>query len=55
MKKMMQKFRQVLNDDKESSNELKNFNKIRNVSIRVSTMLVSEDVSNDLNGDELES
>ncbi len=49
----MQKFRQVLNDDKESLGELEDFDKIKNVNIRVSTMLVSEDVSSDLNENEL--
>ncbi len=53
MKKVMQKFRQVLNDDKESLGELEDFDKIKNVNIRVSTMLVSEDVSSDLNENEL--
>jgi len=55
MKKMMQKSRQVLNDNRESLGELKDFDKIKNVSIRIFTMLVSEDVSNDFNRNELES
>jgi len=55
MKKMVQKSRQALNDDKKSLGESKNFNKIKNVSIRVFTMFVSEDVSSDLNENELES
>jgi len=53
MKKMMQKSRQALNDNRESLGELRDSNEIKNVSIRVFTMLVSEDVSNDLNEDEL--
>ncbi len=53
MKKMVQKPRQALNDDRESLGELRDSNEIKNVSIRVFTMLVSEDVSNDPNGDEL--
>jgi len=55
MKKMVQKPRQVLNDNKESLDKSRNFNKIKNVSIRVFTIFVSEDVSNDLNENELES
>jgi len=55
MKKMMQEFCQVLNDNRESLDELKNFNKIKNVSIRVFIMFVNENVSSDLNEDELES
>ncbi len=55
MKKMVQKSRQALNDDKKSLGESKNSNKIKNVSIRVFTMFVSEDVSSDLNENELES
>ncbi len=55
MKKMMQKPRQVLNDNKESLDKSRNFNKIKNVSIRVFTIFVSEDVSNDLNENKLES
>jgi len=55
MKKMMQKSCQVLNDNKKSLNELRNFDEIKNVNIRVFTMFVSEDVSNDLNENELES
>ncbi len=51
----MQKSRQVLNDNRESLGELKDFDKIKNVSIRIFTMLVSEDVSNDFNRNELES
>ena len=55
IKKVMQKFRQALNDDKESLGELEDLDKIKNVNIRVSIMLVSEDVSSDLNENELES
>jgi len=55
MKKMMQKSCQALNDNRESLDELENFDKIKNVNIRVFTMFVSEDVSNDLNENELES
>jgi len=51
----MQKSCQILNDNKESLGELENFDKIKNVNIRVFTMFVSEDVSNDLNENELES
>jgi hypothetical protein len=51
----MQKPRQVLNDNKESLDKSRNFNKIKNVSIRVFTIFVSEDVSNDLNENKLES
>jgi len=55
MKKMMQESRQVLNDDRKSLDELENLDKIKNVSIRVFTMFVSEDVSNNFNENELES
>ncbi len=51
----MQKSCQALNDNRESLDELENFDKIKNVNIRVFTMFVSEDVSNDLNENELES
>jgi hypothetical protein len=53
MEKMVQESRQALNDDRESLGESRDSNKIGNVSIRVSTMLVNEDVSNDPNGDKL--
>jgi len=53
IKKVMQKFRQALNDDKESLGELEDLDEIKNVNIRVSIMLVSEDVSSDLNENEL--
>ena len=55
MKKIMQKSCQVLNDNRESLDESRDFNEIKNVSIRVFTMFVSEDVSSDLNENELES
>ncbi len=51
----MQKSCQILNDYKESLDELENFDKIKNVSIRVSTILVSKDISNNLNKNELNS
>jgi len=55
IKKIIQKFRQVLNNNRESLDESKNFDEIKNVSIRVFTLFVSKDVSNDQIKNELKS
>ncbi len=54
MKKMMQESRQALNDNRKSLGELRDFNEIKNINIWVFIMFVSEDVSSDLNENELE-
>jgi len=55
IKKIIQNFCQVLNNNRESLDESKNLDKIKNVSIRVFTLFVSKDVSNDQIKNELKS
>jgi len=50
----MQESRQALNDNRKSLGELRDFNEIKNINIWVFIMFVSEDVSSDLNENELE-